>query len=163
MDRRKFIRLAGGGFVAAAASASAGCTQQMPAGAIAPWMGPGQEADVRRWILGYAILAPHSHNLQSWLVDLETPNEIALHCDLARLLPETDPFSRQIMMSHGTFLELIDIAARERGLRAGIELFPEGAFGADKPDQRPVARVRLASDSEVKKDPLFAQILRTYP
>lgn len=159
MNRRRFISVAGGGFVAAAATASAGCTQQMPAGAIAPWKGPGQEPDIRRWILGYAILAPHSHNLQSWLVDLGMPDEIVLHCDLARLLPETDPFSRQIMMSHGTFLELIDIAARERGLRAEIELFPEGAFGADKLDQRPVAQIRLVPDAERKKDPLFAQIL----
>ena len=120
MDRRKFICVTGGGFVVAAATASAGCTQHMPAAAIEPWKGPGQEADVRRWMLGYAILAPHSHNLQSWLVDLRTPDEIVLRCDLARLLPETDPFSRQIMMSHGTFLELLDIAARERGLKAEI-------------------------------------------
>ena len=163
MNRRKFMRVAGGGFVATAATASAGCTQQMPEGAIAPWKGPGQEADVRRWILGYAILAPHSHNLQSWLVDLGTPDEIVLHCDLARLLPETDPFSRQIMMSHGTFLELLDIAARERGMRCTIELFPEGSFGPDQLDQRPVARIRLAPDPSVQRDPLFAQILRRTP
>ena len=131
----------------------------MPAAAIEPWKGPAQEADIRRWILGYAILAPHSHNLQSWLVDLGTPEQIVLRCDLDRLLPETDPFSRQIMMSHGTFLELLDIAARERGLRAEITLFPEGAFGPEKLDQRPVARIRLAPDAAATKDPLFAQIL----
>jgi len=159
LDRRKFIRLSGGGVVVAATVASAGCSQQMPAAAVEPWRGPGQEADVRRWILGYAILAPHSHNLQSWLVDLGTPDEIVLRCDLSRLLPETDPFSRQIMMSHGTFLELLDIAARERGLKAEIALFPEGAFGPGKLDQRPVARIRLAPDAAVQKDPLFAQIL----
>jgi len=159
MDRRKFIRVAGGGFVVAAATASAGCTQHMPAAAIEPWKGPDQEADVRRWMLGYAILAPHSHNLQSWLVDLRTPDEILLRCDLARLLPETDPFSRQIMMSHGTFLELLDIAARERGLKADISLFPEGPFGPSTLDQRPVARIRLVADPAVSRDPLFAQIL----
>jgi hypothetical protein len=159
MDRRKFIRVTGGGAVLAATAALAGCSQQMPAAAIEPWKGPGQEADVRRWILGYAILAPHSHNLQSWLVDLGTPDVILLRCDLSRLLPETDPFSRQIMMSHGTFLELLDIAARERGLRAEITLFPEGAFGPSKLDERPVARVRLVPDAALKKDALFAQIL----
>ncbi len=134
----------------------------MPAAAIEPWKGPGQEADVRRWILGYAILAPHSHNLQSWLVDLRTPGEILLRCDLGRLLPETDPFSRQIMMSHGTFLELLDIAARERGLRADSTLFPEGAFGTEKLDQRPVARIRLMPDPAARRDPLFAQILKRH-
>lgn len=159
MDRRSFIRVTGGGCVLAATAASSGCGQQMPAAAIAPWQGPGQEADVRRWILGYAILAPHSHNLQSWLVDLGTADEIVLRCDLGRLLPETDPFSRQIMMSHGTFLELLEIAARQRGLRAEITLFPEGVFGPGPLDRRPVARIRLAPDASVQKDPLFAQIL----
>ena len=159
MNRRRFIRVIGGGFVVAAASASAGCSQHMPAGAIEPWKGPDQEADIRRWILGYAILAPHSHNLQSWLVDLSKPDEILLHCDLARLLPDSDPFSRQTMISHGTFLELLDIAARERGLGADISLFPEGPFGPSSPDQRPVARIRLVADPTVAKDPLFAQIL----
>ena len=159
MNRRKFIRVTGGGIVVAATAASSGCSQEMPAAAIAPWRGPGPESDVRRWILGYAILAPHSHNLQSWLVDLDTPDEIGLRCDLARLLPETDPFSRQIMMSHGTFLELLDLAARERGLRAEITLFPEGVFGPGPLDRRRVARIRLAPDPAVQKDPLFAQVL----
>jgi len=162
VDRRRFIRVTGGGVVFAATSGLAGCSQQMPATAIASWNGPVQETDVRRWILSYAILAPHSHNLQSWLVDLGTPGEMLLRCDLNRLLPETDPNSRQIMMSHGTFLELLDIAARERGRRAEITLFPEGEFGPEKLDRRPVARVRLAADAALDKDPLFAQILKRH-
>ena len=117
---------------------------------------------MRRWLLSYAILAPHSHNLQSWVADLGTPNEITLSCDLTRLLPQVDPLSRQIMMSHGTFLELLDLAARERGLRADIALFPQGVFGADQLDARPVARVRLSPDPSVQKDPLFAQILQRH-
>lgn len=143
----------------AAAVGSTGCSRTLPPEAIAPWQGPGEQADVRRWILGYAILAPHSHNLQSWVVDLGVPDQIELRCDQNRLLPETDPLSRQIMMSHGTFLELLDLAARERGLRADITLFPEGAFGPDKIDARPVARIRLTRDASITKDPLFAQIL----
>ncbi len=160
MQRRNFIRIAGGGVVFAAAGAVAGCAGSFPSEAVAAWQGPsGDGGDVRRWILAYAILAPHSHNLQSWLADLAVPGEILLRCDLGRLLPETDPFARQIIMSHGTFLELLDIAARERGLRAEITLFPQGAFGPEQIDQRPVARVRLVSDPSVARDPLFAQIL----
>jgi type IV secretory pathway TrbD component len=109
--------------------------------------------------LSYAILAPHSHNLQSWIADLRVPGEITLLCDLKRLLPQTDPQFRQIMMSHGTFLELMDLAAKEHGLRAEIALFPRGVFGPEQLDARPVARVRLTPDASVKKDPLFAQIL----
>ncbi|MDP9043201.1 MAG: twin-arginine translocation signal domain-containing protein [Pseudomonadota bacterium] len=162
MDRRDFMRLTAASGAALATATGAGCSQHMPPDAIAAWQGPGDEPDIRRWILGYAILAPHSHNLQSWLVDLSTPGEIGLRCDLTRLLPETDPFSRQIMMSHGTFLELLDIAARERGLRADMSLFPDGAFGPSTLDQRPVARVRLVADPTVSKDPLFAQILQRH-
>ncbi|HSQ73173.1 MAG TPA: twin-arginine translocation pathway signal protein, partial [Rubrivivax sp.] len=73
---------------------------------------------------------------------------------------ETDPFSRQIMMSHGTFIELLDLAARERGQRAEITLFPEGEFGPEEIDERPVARIRLTEDSNVSKDPLFGQIFK---
>ena len=164
MQRRNFIRLAGGGTVAAATTLSGltDCSSALPAEAIEAWRGPDAAlatTDVRRWILGYAILAPHSHNLQSWVADLRTPGEITLRCDLTRLLPETDPFSRQIMMSHGTFLELLDMAAKQQGLRADIALFPEGTFAPDKLDARPVARIRLLPDADVQKDPLFAQVL----
>ncbi len=162
MRRRQFMRVAGGGVVLAASASAAGCSSRIPPEAIAAWQGPGGEPDLRRWILGYAILAPHSHNLQSWVVDLRMPDEIVLHCDLERLLPQTDPYSRQIMMSHGTFLELLDIAARARGQRAEITLFPEGAFGPDKLDARPVARIRLSPDAAVARDPLFAQILKRH-
>ena len=165
MQRRNFIRITGCGVIAAATLGTVGltgCAQYMPAEAIEAWRGPAPElatSDLRRWLLSYAILAPHSHNLQSWIVDLSTPNEILLRCDLKRLLPQTDPLSRQIMMSHGTFLELLDLAAKERGLRADIQLFPEGAFGPERLDTRPVARIRLTRDAAVQRDALFGQLL----
>jgi hypothetical protein len=147
--------------VLAATAGLAGCSSALPPEATAAWNGPAADtADARRWILSYAILAPHSHNLQSWLVDLRQPNEIWLYCDLTRLLPETDPFSRQILMSQGTFLELLDLAARRRGLRADIELFPQGEFGPDKPDRRPTARIHLTPDPTIAPDPLFDQVLK---
>ncbi len=162
MNRRTFIRIMGGGVIFSATAGITACSHGMPKEAIAAWQGPKSGTDVREWILSYAILAPHSHNLQSWLVDLSTPGEIMLYCDLERLLPETDPFNRQIMMSHGTFLELIDMAAREHGLRADIDLFPEGEFGPDKIDNRPVARVRLIKDPGIIQEPLFGQILNRH-
>jgi len=162
MNRRTFIRIIGGGIIFSATAGLTACRREMPPEAIAAWQGPRPGTDVRKWILSYAILAPHSHNLQSWLVDLKIPNEIILYCDLTRLLPETDPYHRQIMMSHGTFLELVDIAARERGMLTNIDLFPQGEFGPEEIDLRPVARIRLATDPSVVKDPLFSQILKRH-
>jgi len=164
MQRRAFIHLLGGGVILA--PALAGCSAEMPAAAVAAWADAGRgtaaQADPRLWALSHAVLAPHSHNLQSWLADVRRPGEIELRCDLTRLLPETDPFSRQIMMSQGTFIELLDLALRERGQRAEIELFPEGAPGPKQLDERPVARVRVVPDAAVARDPLFAQITRRH-
>ena len=159
MDRRNFLRIAGGGAIAAAtATTVAGCSSALPPEAIAAWQGPGNEPDVRRWILSHAILAPHSHNLQSWLVDLSVPDEITLFIDRSRLLPETDPFSRQMMMSQGTFLELLDLAAKQKGLRADVALFPQGVFAPTTVDARPTARIRLVPDAAVKPDALWTHI-----
>lgn len=166
MQRRKFIRLAGGGTIAAATVSSAalsGCSAQVPDSAVEAWQDPYNtvaSGDVRHWIVSYAILAPHSHNLQSWVVDLRRPFEIWLYCDPQRLLPETDPHARQIMMSHGTFLELLVMAAKERAYRADITLFPQGEFAGDTPDGRPIARIHLSTDTSLAKDPLFGQILQ---
>lgn len=165
MERRLFIRLVGGGVVAAASVGGlSACSADLPAAALAAWSGPGQPpapgTDPRHWLLAHAILAPHSHNLQSWLVDLRQPGVITLYCDRTRLLPETDPFSRQMMMSQGTFVELLDLAAQQLGLRADIQLFPQGEFGPVTIDQRPTAVIRLVADARVRPDPLFQQVFK---
>lgn len=159
-QRRVFIRLIGGGAVFAATMPLLGCSSELPSEAVAAWKTPNQGSDPRKQILSYAILAPHPHNLQSWLVDLKQSNEITLYCDTTRLLPETDPYSRQILIGQGTFLELLDMAAKKLGYRAEIVLFPEGAFDAKSVDHRPTARIKLAPETTVSQDPLFEQILK---
>jgi hypothetical protein len=134
----------------------------MPAEAIAAWQPPADSLDIRRWVLSHALLAPHAHNLQSWLVDLETPDTIVLRMDMSRLLPETDPLSRQLVISQGTFVEVLDLAARQRGYRTEVTPFPEGEFSAKAPDNRPTARIRLVRDAQVQPDPLFAQVFKRH-
>ena len=51
----------------------------------------------RMQALSYAILAPNPHNRQPWLVDLQVDGQVTLYVDQTRLLPHTDPFSRQIV------------------------------------------------------------------
>jgi hypothetical protein len=163
MNRRQVLRIASGGVVAAATmSALPGCSSAMPAEAVAAWQAPAHSLDIRRWVLSHALLAPHAHNLQSWLVDLSTPETIVLFLDLQRLLPETDPFSRQLMISQGTFIEVLDLAARQRGYRAEVRLFPEGVFSPQAPDARPTAQIRLVPDAQVRPDPLFAQVFERH-
>lgn len=160
MERRNFMRIVGGRIVmAAGAGPLAGCGRftDVPSSAVAAWQGPATDLDLRRWVLSYALLAPNPHNRQPWLADLRTPDEITLRLDTQRLLPATDPYGRQILMGAGAFLELLVMAAAERGHRAELTLFPEGE-PAERLDGKPVARVRLVADAASPRDALFAQV-----
>src|SRR5215211_4686422 len=124
-SRRRFIKVVGGGAVVAAAGFALSRVDGMPSEAIEAWQGPPTaETDARHWILAHAILAPNPHNMQPWLADLREPGVIDIRVDLDRLLPETDPFGRQILIGHGCFLDLARIAASARGLAAEISFFP---------------------------------------
>ena len=163
MQRRKFIKLIGGGIVVAAGAAGAGVLAKgaifgVPDSAVAAWKGPEPELEICRFVLSYAILAPNPHNLQPWMADIRTPDEITLRLDPDRLLPATDPFGRQILMGAGAFLELMALAAAERGYRTEIVLFPEGEPGTTI-NGRAFARVRLVPQPEVRRDPLFKHVL----
>ncbi len=158
LSRKTFLRVLGGGIVAAAGMAFAvPRLDAMPAAAVEGWRGPGpDEADPRRRALAWALLAPNPHNLQSWAVDLSQPDTIVLHVDAGRLLPQTDPFSRQILIGHGCFLETLVLAAAADGYRAEVTLFPDGSSTLDKP----VARVLFTKQPGIAVDPLFAEVPR---
>jgi hypothetical protein len=124
-----------------------------------PWTQAGESfGDPRLDALAYAVLAPNPHNRQPWLIRLDGANELTLFCDLTRLLPETDPPNRQIVIGLGAFLELLRQAAAGDGYRLKITPFPEGE---PQPvlDSRPVAHVEFVQDSDVIRDPLFGAAL----
>ena len=89
IGRRTFIRVLGGGVVSATIPL-AGCSTTYPAEAVAPWRGPGDGEEMRRWALGYAILAPNSHNRQPWIADLREPDAIVLRVDRERISTKAD-------------------------------------------------------------------------
>ncbi|MCP5265806.1 MAG: twin-arginine translocation pathway signal protein [Burkholderiaceae bacterium] len=162
--RRKFIRLSGGGVIAAALPA-AGCTgpAAIPDSAIAAWRGPDDSIEIRRWALSWAILAPNPHNRQPWQVSLEGGDRLTLSLDTDRLLPETDPYGRQTMIGTGAMLGLLALAAAQRGHGLEVSEFPEGAPGPVL-DARPVARVRFiasAGPTQAQRE-LFAQVSRRH-
>ena len=159
-SRRAFVRTIGGTGVVLAASAFGLATcESMPASAVAAWAGPAPGlVDPRERALAWAVLAPNPHNIQPWLADLREPGVITLGIDERRLLPMTDPHGRQITIGHGTFIELLDIAAKEAGFRLEIALYPLGEHGPVAVEATPVARITFHPDPTVERDPLFAFI-----
>lgn len=162
MNRRDLLRFAAGGAVFLALPALPACTSSPEIG-LRAWKGPAPDvADPRLRLLSWAVLAPNAHNTQPWKVDLSRPDEIDLYVDPSRVLPETDPPYRQIHISQGTFLEHLEIAARESGLAADIAWFPRGEYAPEVLADLPVATVRLAPRASVPRDALFAQFGRRH-
>lgn len=151
MSRRRMIGIIGGGAIfAAVGGAGLFLSTRTPSRALEPWDAAGGYSDPRHNALSYALLAPNPHNRQPWLVDLKTPDVIDLYRDKTKDLPFTDPFSRQLTIGMGCFIELMVMAAAQTGHGVDLALFPDGEEG-------PVARARLV-EGAAKPDPLFAAV-----
>lgn len=159
-SRRRFLKIMGSTAIIAAAGVGGFAVTRTPTDAVAPWKRAGgpDYAEPRMRALSFAVLAPNPHNRQPWQVDLSEPDVATLYCDLDRLLPETDPFERQIVIGLGCFLELARMAAAEDGRALTIEPFPDGAPDQNL-DTRPIARMRFGAPGSAVPDPLFAQVL----
>jgi len=150
LSRRKMIGLMCGGVVLAATAAGGGfLATRRPTRALAPWLAAGTYTEPRMKALSYAILAPNPHNRQPWVAELQGDDQLIIHRDKTRNLPETDPFDRQLTIGMGCFLELLRMAAAEDGYALETDLFPQG-------DDGPVAVIRFIRGGT--RDPLFAHV-----
>lgn len=159
MTSRRVVLFTGAAGVAIAGLAAGRVLHSDLSAARRPWRAAAEGfGDPRLDALAYAILAPNPHNRQPWLIRLDGGDALTLFCDLNRLLPETDPPNRQIVIGLGAFLELLRQAAAEAGYRLETQAFPEGEPYPTL-DERPVARIRFVEDEAVEKDPLFGAAL----
>jgi hypothetical protein len=158
LTRRKAIAIVGGGTILAAAGTMGYVVTRTPQSALAPWATAGGYDEIRRKALSFALLAPNPHNLQPWIVDLVGDDEVVLYADTGRTLPMTDPYSRQITIGLGCFLEVMRLAAAEAGYRVDLELFPDGEDERVL-NERPVARAMFKADASIGRDPLFTHVM----
>ncbi|GAO04701.1 hypothetical protein [Anaeromyxobacter sp. PSR-1] len=97
------------------------------------WGGPTERL---RFLLAYAVLAPSRHNTQPWWFEVRG-DEVGLHADGARALPEVDPDGRELVMACGAALANLRLAAAHFGHATSAEI-----IGTHRRDGL-VARVRL--------------------
>lgn len=157
MKRRDFLKITGSTTVVIAASTIIGCSGDA---ANKPWHVAGSKYnDIRMRALSWAVLAPNPHNRQPWLVKMNDDLSITLSIDNDKLLPETDPFNRQILIGMGCFSELLRMAAAEDGYKLDFNWFPEGVIDENNViDKRPIAKINFKKGAN--PDPLFKQVLK---
>lgn len=154
MVSRRNLILGVGGTLALVGAGAAWRVMRVPQKAGQPWAEAGrEELDPRLDAFRHAILAPNPHNMQPWRIRLVGTDQAEISCDLARRLPHTDPFDRQIVIGFGCFIELAAIAASRRALQLEVEAFPEGA-DENRLDARPIARLRFVPSPGLPADPL---------
>ena len=120
------------------------------------------ESDIRLKIIAYAMLCPNPHNKQPWLVELTGPSSFRLFVDQDRLLPETDPYFRQIHIGQGTFLEMLSIAASGFGYEVEVNYFPDGGYSNLELAKKAVASIELKQRADLEPDTLFSEILKRH-
>jgi hypothetical protein len=160
MNRRLFLATAGRIVLTVATTpAAATILASTPPDPLAPWRAAPASADPdwRVRAAGWAVLAPNPHNRQPWQFVLGDAGSLTLHCDLARRLPVTDPFDRQITIGLGAAAELFRMAAAAEGIAVEVVPFPDGV-PAGRLDHRPVALLRRVAEAAAP-DPLFAHVL----
>jgi hypothetical protein len=79
-----------------------------------PFPADGFASDQLEFLIGYAILAPSSHNSQPWLFRINAM-DVELFADRRRALPTVDPQQRELTISCGAALFNLRIAAEYFG------------------------------------------------
>lgn len=102
--------------------------------------------------------APNPHNTQAWKFQLHSDTTFTLYVDESRLLPATDPTTRQIHIGCGCFLSVMQAGISVYGYTPQINLLPEGEYQVDQTGKFPVAHVSLISTEPIT-DPLAKAIL----
>ena len=159
MISRRSILVSGGAAVLLTGAIGWGTTRA-PTEARSPWrVAQDGFGDPLLDFLAYALLAPNPHNMQPWRIHRTGEASLMIYPNLDRLLPQTDPFSRQITIGFGCFLEMFHLAASQQGWRADITPFPDGSDPEQLHADTPIASVQIIRDQTVRPDPLFDQAL----
>jgi len=112
--------------------------------------------------LAIGLNAPSAHNTQAWKFKIISDTEAEIYIDETRLLPQTDPPTRQIHMSGGCFLETIAIGSTLIHYDANISLFPKGEYAISEIGKKPFASIKLTPQEKINVHPLANHIFNRH-
>ncbi len=98
-----------------------------------------------KFFLGYAVLAPSSHNSQPWQFHIHN-DQVELHADRRRACRVVDPDDRELIMSCGCALFHLRCAMQHFGFLGEIEILPK--IG----DHDLLARVTMGAKEETSAE-----------
>ena len=113
----------------------------------------GTPEEQLRFLLGYAVLAPSTHNTQPWRFRVRG-REVEVRADRTRAVEVLDPEHRELVMSCGAALFHLRLGLRYFGREAVVALTPI----SDDPDLLAVLRVGPERDRTAEDELLFRAI-----
>ena len=109
--------------------------------------------------IAYGVSASNPHNTQAWKFKIIDEHNMLLFVDATRILPETDPTTRQIHIGCGCFLETASIGMKQEGFISQIDYFPENDYDTSNLGTLPVAKLTIKKDANVVKSPINKVLL----
>lgn len=113
----------------------------------------GTISEQLEFLLGYAVLAPSSHNTQPWRFHV-CGDAVEVYADRTRALPVVDPRDRELLISCGAAVLNLRLAMRRFGLADAVTAFPD----RDDPDLVAIVHAGGACEPSVEDLRLFAAI-----
>lgn len=147
MNRRKFLKVSGQGFILLGGmSMLHACSgikrDDFPQSNEEKTSIKGLEKEEME-ILHLASLAPSGHNTQPWTVRVVEPRHWIIGSDKKRWLPAVDPENRELLLGIGAFIENLVIAAGTFGYEVDLQII------AKSPTDPEIADIRLKKGKTV--------------
>lgn len=114
----------------------------------------GDVADLLRFAVAYAILAPSSHNSQPWMFHV-AGRSVEVYADRSRRLRVVDPDDRELVMSCAAALFNLQVTLRHFGADVEVTALPHGE---ENPLLARVDVIDRPAAADPERDRLFAAI-----
>ncbi len=117
-----------------------------------------ENEDIMLQIIDGARWAQNAHNVQSWKLIKQVDGSYNIYLDKTRLLPETDPIHRQLIISIGSFVGAAQMTANNLGYEINYNYLPNEQFDIENPEKFPLVNISLSESTSSESSKLIDDI-----